>query len=324
MVSLYWFKPNNMIRTVKADESAVNMWALKYYCGVSENLTGQTVIIKSVFKKERTPSMKLFVTDAGEYRFNDFATGQTGGSVKLVAAMFNLSFKAARAKMMRDYHLHGGSVVVSEPVIKESNYIVNKIFPRGGWTKADADYWKEYGISSKTLSFFNVKSLSKVDILYKGAGHSKSHKMFYGYFKNSGGVHKLYSPRTDRRFLAIDGVYIQGIEQLKYDKPTLIICSSLKDMMSIHEMNLNVELVSPNSENALIPIDILKAWHIKYDTIATLFDNDVTGIKSMEKYEEKYGIPGIYLTLEKDVSDSVKKYGRKRVKNMLQPLIESL
>ena len=301
----------------------MNVWALKYYCGVSENLTGQTVVIKSVFKKEKTPSMKLFVTDAGEYRFNDFATGQTGGSIKLVQTLFNLDYTSAKRKILNDYDPANGSSSVTT-VQKISDYSVEEISLRGGWTTDDAKYWKMYGISSKILEFYNVKSISRIVMSHKGASFRVSHDKYYGYFKNSGKIHKAYSPGAEKRFLAIDGSYIQGIEQLKYKSPVLLICSSLKDVMSIHAMGLKAELVAPNSENAAIPIDILKAWHLKYDRIAVLFDNDKTGIKSMEKYEEEYGIPGVYLNLEKDVSDSVKKYGVKRVKRLLQPLIENL
>ena len=51
-----------------------------------------------------------------------------------------------------------------------------------------------------------------------------------------------------------------------------------------------------------------------------MFDNDSAGIKAMEKYQELYGLPSILLPMEKDLSDSVKKHGKKAVKEILTTL----
>ena len=44
----------------------------------------------------------------------------------------------------------------------------------------------------------------------------------------------------------------------------------------------------------------------------------------MEKYEEMYGIPGIYLKMSKDLSDSVRDFGADKVKQYLTPLIPTV
>jgi len=55
-----------------------------------------------------------------------------------------------------------------------------------------------------------------------------------------------------------------------------------------------------------------------------LFDNDQPGINSMKKYQEMYGFDYIILDMEKDLSDSVKKYGIEKVRGTLLPLMKKL
>jgi DNA primase len=53
----------------------------------------------------------------------------------------------------------------------------------------------------------------------------------------------------------------------------------------------------------------------------TIFDNDSAGIKAMQSYDDWYGIPYLVLPLSKDISDSVKEYGAKKVKAVLLSMI---
>ena len=64
-------------------------------------------------------------------------------------------------------------------------------------------------------------------------------------------------------------------------------------------------------------------WKLKdkYETITTLFDNDEAGLKAVQRYKEKFGTYGFVLDMEKDVSDSIAKYGKEHVKSYLIPLL---
>ena len=85
----------------------------------------------------------------------------------------------------------------------------------------------------------------------------------------------------------------------------------------------NAEAIAPDSENTLIPEHVINAYRHKYKGIITLFDNDVAGIESMKKYKEKY--PTVKLAvppMSKDVSDSIKDFGAKEVRNRLVPILD--
>jgi DNA primase len=67
----------------------------------------------------------------------------------------------------------------------------------------------------------------------------------------------------------------------------------------------------------------MKKFKDIYEKVIVLFDNDEPGNKAMIKYKERYDLNYINLNLEKDLSDSVKKYGIEIIRNELFPLIKS-
>ena len=75
--------------------------------------------------------------------------------------------------------------------------------------------------------------------------------------------------------------YIQGVDQLTFEKDYLVICSSLKDLLTFHNLGFtNAECIAPDSENTLIPERIIVGLKERYKNICTLFDNDEAGIRA--------------------------------------------
>jgi DNA primase len=83
----------------------------------------------------------------------------------------------------------------------------------------------------------------------------------------------------------------------------------------------NAEAIAPASESSMISEEEINFYKSKYKKICVLFDNDEAGILAMQKYETEYGLPGIVLKMEKDLSDSVKEHGVNNVRTVLYPLI---
>jgi hypothetical protein len=145
----------------------------------------------------------------------------------------------------------------------------------------------------------------------------------YGYFREDGTLYKIYQPMiTESKFIKVRD-YIQGMDQLTYAKPYLIINSSLKDVMFFDKLGYSeAETIAPDSENTLILPHVINSLKLKYKGIATLFDNDPAGIKAMENYEKTYGIKGVLLPLSKDLSDSGRDHGILKVKQVLTPILK--
>src|SRR5690606_2273459 len=115
------------------------------------------------------------------------------------------------------------------------------------WNEEDAKFWLQFNIGTSLLKKYNVVAL-KDFIMRRKDGESYEEitingSYLYGYFTKSGDLHKIYQPFRKKKFLQVSS-YVQGSEQLIYKKPTLIITSSLKDIMSLESLKFPIELVS--------------------------------------------------------------------------------
>jgi hypothetical protein len=115
--------------------------------------------------------------------------------------------------------------------------------------------------------------------------------------------------------------YVQGIDQLKFNKSLLVVTSSLKDGMSLLKLGYPIEFIAPDSEGSVLREELVRSLKTKYKKIICIFDNDIAGITAMKRYEDLFEIPYVILPLEKDISDSIKKHGQQKTKEVLTPLI---
>tara|TARA_R110001632_G_scaffold62175_4_gene149533 strand:- start:262 stop:1242 length:981 start_codon:yes stop_codon:yes gene_type:complete len=297
-------------------------WVFEYYLNLGEKLNGQDFRMHSVFNsKDNDPSMFIYYKD-GKYKFKDFSSGNQGDCLSLVKALFNLNFGEAALKVINDYNsylLNNKSYKISEFKIRNKFQVASSVNRQ--WTNFDKQYWNKYKIGSKLLDSYNVKPIASF-VLQKDDDYFVIEGLrMYGYYKNNGDLYKIYQPLSDKRFFKVKD-YIQGIEQLTYDKPYLVICSSLKDVMAFRKLDFkNAEVIAPDSENTMIPEKTFTDLTSKYKAVCTLFDNDEAGIKAMLKYKEKYNISLAHLKLEKDLSDSIESHGIDTTREHLYPIL---
>lgn len=302
-------------------------WIFEHYCNLSEKLVGQDIKIKSMFNPtERTPSFVVFCKD-NSYFYKDFSSGKGGTAASLVMELYGLDYASAVNKVIKDYKdfITTGTTDDIRTFKKMAKYKIVD-FTKRSWTKGDAKFWTQFGIDSDTLVKYNVYPVGDY-LMEKEEDHeikklSITGPYLYAYTRIDGTIYKMYQPMTpDHKFLKVKN-YIQGTDQLKFEKPHLIICSSLKDIMSLSKFGFNAEYVAPDSENTVIPQGAISMYKSKYEKIITLFDNDDPGKKAMSKYEYTYGIPGVILPLSKDLSDSVRDHGLDKTREVLYPLLK--
>lgn len=307
-------------------------WVFEHYLSLSEKLTGQDLKMYSVFKTEKTPSMFLYFNPSNnEYRFKDFSSGKQGTKTTLVSELFDLSYAGAVNKICNDY----------EQFLKDNNYcsvneykIHNKYkvsdYEMRHWTNLDGKYWTKFKINSSLLERYNVSGLSYFTMQKEEEDGKISELTFkgnhiYGYFRSDGSLYKIYLPNnSNKKFIKIQN-YIQGMDQLKYDKEYLVITSSLKDLMTLVKIGYkNVESIAPDSENTMIAEQYITSLKKKYKKLIVLFDNDEAGIEAAKKYQERYEISYVVLDMSKDLSDSVRDFGIQKVKETLHGLFKKL
>jgi len=310
-------------------------WVFEYYLKLSVKLHGQDVKIKSPFNVagDKLPSFFVYYCNAtNKYSFKDFSTDRQGDGVTLVRDLFNLKNRGEAAHMViEDYNKYvlANPNAVRRPEFKaQSRYQVGAFTPRH-WNKFDEQFWTAFKIDSKLLKHYNVQPLKDYTLVKERNGGKKqvllmNNTLMYGFFRSDGTLYKIYQPFDKVKFMKVID-YIQGTDQLKFNKDYLIICSSLKDMMAFIKLGINnAECVAPDSENTLIPERIINTYKEKYKKICTMFDNDAPGIRSMEKYLRVYDIPFVHLNLEKDIADCVKEHGINNTRIHLYPILTNV
>jgi hypothetical protein len=305
-------------------------WVFKYYLNLNEDLKGQDVKIKSIWNSsERTPSMCIYVNKVKqEYVFKDFSSGKYGDKITLIMELFNLDYASSCDKLLYDYNAfikEDGQDLIEFST--QSKWKVDFISYRD-WNTFDSNYWLSYRIGKTMLELYNVKSVEYYTMIKDEEGVISTLKIasnhIYAYSDKHGEPYKIYQPfKKKHKFHKLKS-YIQGIDQLTYKEPYLVICSSLKDAMCLKSFGYNIEVIAPDSENTVIKPYIIENLKEKYKKIITLFDNDQAGKLAIEKYANTYKINGTSLTICKDISDAVKEHGFEKVHSELKPLLKQV
>ena len=300
-------------------------WIFEHYCKLDRQLSGQDEKIKSVFNiKDTIPSMFIYFNkEKGIYKYKDFSTGKQGGGINLVMSMFNLSFVDAVNKLMNDYRCYiKNHKNYTTPEYRE--YAKYKVisYKIREWNILDKDFWVRYNIGSTLLKKYNVYPLERYTMEKDEESITISCNYIYGYFKSDGTLYKIYQPKNiNKKFIKVKP-YIQGSDQIE-NHSKLLITSSLKDIMSIKSLGLNIDCIAPDSENTMIiKPEMLKYLEQYNGNVSVLFDNDDAGIKAMKKYNDTYGVNIFILPLSKDPSDSIKEHGVNKVLYTLVPLLQ--
>ncbi len=296
---------------------------------LDEKLDGQSVKIKSIFNKQDTdPSMIIFYSDDdGIYRFKDFSSGNYGDAIDIALELYDLPDRQLGYRKILE--IFKDDIEIPKNIgsfEKETKEIVHYEIRK--WTNYDAEFWKQFGISGKFLKTYNIKPIKNYTIRYTKGNIQKDMEfdlnLCYGYFNKDNELCKLYQPnRKKAKFLKVKD-YIQGIDQITYDKKCIIIASSLKDIGAFKALKFHsIDLVAPDSENTIINQEHITMFQDKYEYVFTMFDNDIAGMQAMQKYEKLYGLPYIYFNVEKDVAECVKQHGIANTKLLFTPIFKN-
>lgn len=278
-------------------------------------------LIVSPFREDNNPTCGFYYSKSNILYFHDFATDEHLDCIEVIKKLFNLSYgKAIQLAWIEQDKFE--TTKISKPKSKKLEWI-----PHQG----DFSYFHKLGISDKTLNKFNVKAAKAVYIDEDLYWRSTEKNPIFVYQFPSGKV-KLYRPLSkdrDKKWKSNCSLTdVQGYVNLPEKGRIVIITSSMKDLMVLHEMKYNA--IAFNSES--IPtrgesgdfiaktIDNLKK---RFDRVILFLDNDTAGKEYSEKISKKYNIEFILLPdkMPKDVSDMVQKYGFRRSKKLVNKLI---
>lgn len=229
--------------------------------------------------------------------------------------IYGLNFGEAMVKIIEDISMKIKNnidnkivTLIDESVFKPSGQKIE--YKRQLWQLEDVRYWSQYGITSEILSFYKVFSVRNAWINDNLVYTWRKDDLCYAYEELDGfgntGLKLYFVNRSERRFLGNTSI-LQGYRQLpKYGK-LLGVTSSKKDVMTWHR--LGIWSVAKQSENQLLTPEEFSDLSARFDTIFVNLDDDLTGKKFSQKYEELYGLESFYVPEGKDISGYVKKNG---------------
>lgn len=279
-------------------------------------------IYNSPFRKDKNPSFGIFYSrKTGSLLFKDHGIGLTGNIITFVGHYYGLTnYNEILVKIVEDLKVNDLPVKNYNNVTKykPSETVIGIV--RQPFIEADLEYWKQFGISKKTLEKFNVFSCKYylcngvVKAMYSTEKPMYAYKVYNRF--------KIYRPLSDKFTKWRNNLTdydIQGYKQLPENGDLLIITKSLKDCMCLYEMGYSS--ISPTSESSFIPIEVVEQLKKRFKRILICFDRDVPGVNYARKISLKTGLKCFLVHKKfkaKDISDAIKLNGKSVIEDWLK------
>lgn len=310
----------------------------KYYV---KNLVIGKAIESPLKVKDNHPSFGVYYgSTVQKLMFKDQSLDLSGDCIEFVRHYYRLGSRyEAMSKIALDFRIQGDSVVsrnVTRSIIQPSKSVFEKSNYKKGrtiiditsrnWESHDIDFWKQFGISIKTLNLFHVKP---VRFIFINGSIFSTDKYAYAYKEVKDGelTYKIYQPFNTRKQKWINNnnsSVHQGYTLLPKKEDLLIITKALKDVMSLFDV-VNIPSVGVQNENIIIKESVMDEYFSRFSTVITLFDNDKAGKRLSEQYKTTYNMKTLFIPKEfgvKDFSDLVKKVGEVKANEILTKLIK--
>jgi len=259
----------------------------KRYC---TNFRKIDVPFVSDIRNDKSPSCKIgFPKGSSSLFYKDFSTGDSYNCFSYLRAKWpHLNMYEVLVVIDRDFNLNLRAINVSKQEmaitledkskrdtrgkkqfrLKKSGSVIIPTFRE--WSAADKLYWSRYNITPKELEMFGVRPISS----YTGTRtHICGSTLTYHYRIQSSS--KIYAPLADKAEKWRSNTTasnIQGYEMLPPKGETLIITSSLKDVIVLYKCGYPaIALVSEtNMPSELLCVNLSR----RFNNVAVLLDND--------------------------------------------------
>lgn len=287
----------------------------------------------SPLRQDKNPTCAFYRNKRGDLIFKDFGSTFCGNFISVVMEKFQCSFARALHIIANDFGIiHDTNLKINSPKLEytgnslsEHKSAIIQVEIRE-FQDYELDWWKSYGISKETLKKFNVFSCKNIFLNGNLFHLETSNQKIFGYY---GGVKdgieqwRIYFPNKKKfKFLSNwSSKKIQGAAQLPKDGGEfLVITKSLKDCMVFYEFG--IPAIAPCSENLFVTSNQYLKLKSKFKNILVLYDNDLPGIKGMQRIKKEYPelkvafIPRKYNA--KDFSDFRKKYGKSECLKLIE------
>ena len=304
---------------------------MQYYTGLD---VSSKKLMLSPFRIDNHFTVSFYKSKSDILYLHDFATNEHINCFQAVMKKFGVNFYEALDIIAKDFGLIEGSNDLKvrplniQPLKEtESSRIQVQI---KNYSDKELEWWKQFGISVKTLKKFHVFSIEHVFLNGELKFSSSKQCPIYGYYfgKDKNGIEKwkIYFPlKTEYRFLNnLSKKVLQGYHQLPKTGELLIITKSMKDLMAMYEFG--IPAVSPNSETLFIDDKKLEEFKNRFKHILVLYDNDRPGMHNMWLIRKEHPELNYYYLpwyLSKDFTDSIKLVGIENMKEYVNEFMSN-
>tara|TARA_B100002019_G_scaffold270571_1_gene264258 strand:- start:536 stop:1561 length:1026 start_codon:yes stop_codon:yes gene_type:complete len=297
----------------------------KYFC---RNFKELNTKFRSDLRDDKSPTVSIALIGQS-LLYKDFGHPEhTFNCIDYVAYKYNLDFYGALIHIDGCFGLglHSGVRIrglvpqVAEPVLREKKRSEIQVRVRD-WDYRDAAYWKQFGISKKLLRIFDVQPITHYWI---NEQRFSCNSISYRYRFDCG--YKIYRPlERDFKWSSNVGMEcLQGYRQLPEHGETLVLTSSLKDIMCLAV--LDYPSIALQSEMLVPGQGTIEEAQARFKEVIVLYDNDFDnprnpGQTMAVKICEKYGLDNIVIPSyyrSKDISDLIKDHGLQEAKYVIE------
>ena len=297
--------------------------------------------MNSPIRVDKHPSFSFYVTETGHVGYKDYATGDSGGVIKLLQQYWNCSFTDVLNRLYDDIIDDKGVEIVETDRSKVKRNPVKIDYTKSDinvhireWKQYDLDYWGSYGISLKWLEYAKVYPISHTIVTKtEDDGSSVTYtipvdKYSYVYIEKKDDIvqFKIYRPfNTDgfKWFSRMDGSVVSLWTKLPEYGDAVCVCSSLKDALCLWA-NAGIPSIAVQGEGYSMSDTAIGVLKKRFKHLFVCFDNDAPGLTDAVKFSERTGFINIVLPQfegGKDISDLMKSLGTDRNKfkeNMME------
>ena len=304
---------------------------MQHYTGLDVN---SKKLMLSPFRVDNHFTVSFYKSKSDILYLHDFATNEHINCFQAVMKKFECNYYEALNIIAKDFNLiEGENNVKVKPLsvrpLKETQSTKIQVQVKN-YSNKELEWWKQFGISVKTLKKFHVFSIENVFLNGELKFTSSEQCPVYGYYfgKDKNGIEKwkIYFPlKENYRFLNnLSKKVLQGYHQLPKTGDLLVITKSMKDLMAMYEFGISA--VSPNSETLFIDDKKLEEFKKRFKHILVIYDNDRPGLHNMwlirkEHPELNYFYIPWYLA--KDFTDSIKSVGVENMKEYVNEFMSN-
>ena len=281
------------------------------------NINSIPCVVNSPLRQDDNPSFSIFYYQ-DKLCWKDHATGESGDIFTLFMKLWGCSFSQTIQRLYNELLCNIDKISIHKKhnnslVFRQSSILDVKI---RDWNSDDELYWKQYGISIKTLKWASVYPISHILITKERTTTIVADRLAYVYIERKEGVitKKVYQPYNTRGLKWISkhdhsvvSLWTKMINLSRYND-TICICSSVKDALCLFE-NTHIPSIALQGEGYGISNTAKNVLLQNFKHIYVLFDNDEPGLKYGEKFANETGFKNIilpYFDDGKDISDLYK------------------